>query len=183
MPPAPAPNRRADAQRSRAAILEAAIRLLPEARMDAVAAEAGVTRQTVYAHFPSRSQLHSAVLDRITEEALAAMDAADLDSGPAADALLRLVDAAARTLGRYPQLALWSDTTSEGERHAPVAERLRRVISRGQRDGEFDDALSTDWLVSVVIAVGHAEADLGEEETHRSRRTTLLRVVGHQRHL
>lgn len=181
----PAPNRRADAQRSRAAILDAAIRLLndqPEARMDTIAAEAGVTRQTVYAHFPSRAQLRSAALDRITEEAVAAMDAADLDSGPAADALLRLVDAAARTVGRYPHLVLWSDArtdTSEEVRHAPVVERLRRVIHRGQLAGEFDDTLPTDWLVSVVIAVGHVEAET-EEETHRARHTTLLRVLGHQ---
>ncbi|MFE2932011.1 hypothetical protein [Streptomyces sp. NPDC059278] len=51
-----------------------------------------VTRQSVYAHFRSREQLLPAIVDRITEEIIAAMDAADLHTGPAADALLRLLD-------------------------------------------------------------------------------------------
>ncbi|GAB3711039.1 TetR/AcrR family transcriptional regulator [Nocardiopsis nanhaiensis] len=206
MSPISTPNRRADARRSRSAILDAAIRLLndrPDAKMDAVAAEAGVTRQTVYAHFPSRAKLLSAALDRVTEEAVAAMDAADLDSGPAADALLRLVDAAARTAGRYPNLMHWAGTKADGAagpgggessaegaradtvRHGPTADRLRRVIGRGQRSGEFDDGMPVDWLVAAVIAIGHAtvvesgEGALSEEEVHRARRTTLLRALGH----
>lgn len=192
MPPASTPNRRADARRSRAAILDAAIRLLndrPDAKMEAVAAQAGVTRQTVYAHFPSRAKLLAAALDRITEEALAEMDAADLGSGPAADALLRLVDAAGRTVSRYPNLLRQADSKAGGEeaaRHEPVAERLRRVIGRGQRSGEFDDGLPVDWLVAVVIALGHTAADeteagrLSENEAGRVRRTTLLRALGHR---
>ncbi|MFE3147376.1 hypothetical protein ACFXJ6_12025 [Streptomyces sp. NPDC059218] len=51
-----------------------------------------MTRQSVYAHFRSREQLLLAIVDRITEEIIAAMDAADLHTGPAADALLRLLD-------------------------------------------------------------------------------------------
>lgn len=190
MPPASTPNLRADAQRSRAAILDAAIHLLndrPDAKMDAVAAQAGVTRQTVYAHFPSRAKLLAAALDRITEEAVAAMDAADLDSGPAADALLRLVDAAAQTVSRYPNLLRQAETkpADEAAQHEPVAERLRRVIGRGQRSGEFDGGLPVDWLVAVVIAIGHtaaAETDAGRltaAETEEARRTTLLRALGH----
>lgn len=200
MPSSSIPNRRADARRSRAAVLDAAIRLLndqPDATMDSVAAAAGVTRQTVYAHFSSRAKLRSAVLDRITEEAVAEMDAADLDSGPAAEALLRLVDAAARTVGRYPNLLRRADTKAVGEgegmaeedetaRHEPVAERLRQVIGRGQRSGAFDNDLPVDWLVTVVVSLGHiaaAEADAGrlsKDEVERILRTTLLRVLGHR---
>lgn len=191
MPPASTPNRRADARRSRAAILDAAIRLLndrPDAKMETVAAQAGVTRQTVYAHFPSRAKLLTAALDRITEEAVAEIDAVDLDTGPAADALLRLVDAAGRTVSRYPNLLRQAEAKAEEEEAAqdqPVAERLRRVIGRGQRSGEFDDGLPVDWLVAVVVALGHtaaAEAEAGRlsaAEAERARRTTLLRALGH----
>ncbi|OEV21023.1 TetR family transcriptional regulator, partial [Streptomyces nanshensis] len=79
-------TRRADARRSRASILDAAIRLLnerPDASVEAVATAAGVTRQTVYAHFPSRERLLAATLDRLTERTAAAMAAAEPDSGPA----------------------------------------------------------------------------------------------------
>lgn len=188
------PHRRADARRSRAAILDAAVRLLderPDASVENVAAAAGVTRQTVYAHFPSRAHLLGAALDRVTEEAVAAMDAADLDSGPAADALLRLVEASSRAADRHPRLmraagAHPADPEADTERHAPVADRLGRVVRRGQESGEFDPRLPADWLVAVVVALGHAasaEADAGRlprEEAAEALRPTLLRALGHR---
>jgi hypothetical protein len=45
-----------------------------------VAAAAGVTRQTVYAHFPSRDALIGALLHAAGAETVAAMDAARLDT-------------------------------------------------------------------------------------------------------
>ncbi|MFD0662572.1 TetR/AcrR family transcriptional regulator [Thermocatellispora tengchongensis] len=148
-----------------------------------------MTRQTVYAHFSSRERLLDAVLDRLTEEAVAAMDAADLDAGSAADALLRLLDAGSRTAGRYPVLlrrisSLPLSPQADRDRHAPVADRLRRVIRRGRENGEFDDGLPLDWQVAVTIKLGHAageEAEAGrmsDEEAAYALRTSLLRVLG-----
>ncbi|MGI5348272.1 TetR/AcrR family transcriptional regulator [Streptomyces sp. CA-250714] len=184
-------NRRADARRSRASILDAAIRLLnerPEASVEAVASAAGVTRQTVYAHFPSREQLLTAVLDRLTERAVAAMAAADPDSGPAAEALLRLLDASAQVAGEYPALvrrlgALPASVREDAERHVPVAELLERVIQRGQADGEFDDRLPTEWLVTATIALAHAattETEAGHLTDQQAREllhTSLRRLL------
>ncbi|WP_345596886.1 TetR/AcrR family transcriptional regulator, partial [Streptomyces marokkonensis] len=185
-------HRRAGAQRSRTAILDAAVRLLnihPDSSVEAIATAAGVTRQTVYAHFPSREKLLTAALDRITEEAVAAMDATDLDAGSAADALLRLLDVSNRTAGRYPALLqktslLPADPQTDRNRHAPVAERLKRVIQRGRATGEFNGRLSPDWLVAVTINLGHAasgEVDAGRmsrEEAAEALHTSLLRVLG-----
>lgn len=196
MTPPPAPrtvrNRRADARRSRASILQAAIRLLnerPDASVEAIATAAGVTRQTVYAHFPAREQLLAAALDRLTEQTVAAMAAADPDSGPAADALLRLLDAAERAAGEYPALTrmlstLPASAQQDAERHVPVAELLERVVRRGQADGEFDDRLPAGWLVTATIALAHAadaEAEAGRltsQEARDTLRTSLLRLLG-----
>ncbi|MFG3712083.1 TetR/AcrR family transcriptional regulator [Micromonospora sp. NPDC047730] len=186
------PKRRADALRSRAAVLDAAVRLLsthPDASVEAVASAAGVTRQTVYAHFSSRQQLLAAVLDRVTEEVVAAMDAADTDTGPAADALLRMLDVSAREAGKCRGLlqaisALPVSPQADQERHAPVADRLGRVVRRGQEAGEFDDRLPADWFVAVVVKLGHAaseEVDAGrmsEADATAALRTSLLRVLG-----
>jgi AcrR family transcriptional regulator len=183
---------RADARRSRAAILEATVEVLnvdPEASVEAIATAAGVTRQTVYAHFPAREQLLLAVLERLTEETVAAMDAVDLDTGPAADALLRLLDAGRRTAGRYAGLlkkigTLPVSREAEERQHAPVGDRLRRIIERGQEAGEFDDRLGPDWLITVTITLGHAaaaEVDAGrmsDDEAAEALHMSLLRVLG-----
>lgn len=181
---------RADAQRSRAAILDAAVQVLntdPEASVEAIAVTAGVTRQTVYAHFPSRDHLLTAVLDHLTEEAVTAMDAADLDTGSAGDALLRLLEASHRTFGRYPVLlqkisSLPVSQRADQQRHAPVADRLKRIVQRGQENGEFDNQLSPDWLVAVAIKLGHTageEVDAGRMSSNdatEALHTSLLRV-------
>ncbi|MER6170881.1 TetR/AcrR family transcriptional regulator [Streptosporangium sp. NPDC001681] len=192
MTPPQAHNRRADALRSRASILDAALQLLnahPDASVEAIATAADVTRQTVYAHFRSREQLLAAVIDRITEEAVAAMDAADPDTGPAAEALLRLLDASARTAGRYPVLlqkisSLAVSPQADHESHTPLADRLKRVIRRGQQAGEFDDRLSPDWLATVTIKLAHAASEeidtgrLSPKEAVQALHTTLLRTLG-----
>lgn len=188
-----ASNRRADARRSRAAILDAAVPVLnadPGAAVGAIATAAGVTRQTVYAHFPGREQLLSAVLDHLTEQTVAAMDAADPDTGPAADALVRLLDAARRTSGRYPVLvrelgSLPVEPDADHQRHAPVADRLKRIIRRGQETGEFGDELPLDWLVTVTIKLAHTAAEeadahrMSDEEAAEALHLSLFRVLAH----
>ncbi|MGW3496006.1 TetR/AcrR family transcriptional regulator [Streptomyces sp. NPDC001020] len=138
--------------------------------MEAIAAAAGVTRQTVYAHFRSREQLLSAVVDRITEEVVAAMDAADLHAGPAADALLRLLDAGTQAARRYPVLLQKISTLPvsrqvDQDRHTAVADRIGLVIQRGRQTGEFDDQLPPDWLVDVIVKLAHSASE--EQEAGR----------------
>ncbi|MFF5932689.1 TetR/AcrR family transcriptional regulator [Streptomyces sp. NPDC012508] len=147
-------------------MLDAAVRLLaerPDAGMAAIAAAAGVTRQTVYAHFGTRGVLLEAAADRITGEAMAAMDAAGLDEGPALGALLRLQEIGWRLFEQNPVLLHLGQAPVDGvadrERHEPVAERLTRLIEKGQAAGEFDPAPPAGWLAAAVTALGHAAGD------------------------
>jgi AcrR family transcriptional regulator len=152
-------RRRADADRSRAAILAAAIAVLDEridAGLERVAEAAGVTRQTVYAHFPSRDVLLNAVVDELTGETLQAIDALDFDHGSALDKLLGLIDLSWQGFEQHPLLLHLPQVAGPDERHDPVIERFGRLIRRGQRTGEITRELSADWLVTALIALGHA---------------------------
>ena len=85
------PTKRADAQRSIEAILEAAIRSLsrnPEASVSEIAKAAGVGRVTVYGHFPNRADLIEAAMVRAIADGHAGLEAVDL-SGDPRDALAR----------------------------------------------------------------------------------------------
>lgn len=61
--------------------------------MEDIAEAAGVVRQTVYAHYPSRKALLAAVLQQMTTQVVATLDGLDLRDGPAPRALRRWLDA------------------------------------------------------------------------------------------
>jgi AcrR family transcriptional regulator len=183
-PPSPHRRLRADAQRSITAILDAATRVLgqrPDASIEDIAKAAGISRQTVYAHFPSRDALLSALLDRVTEQVLAAIDAADLDSGPADLALVRFMEIGWQAFDADPFLLHLSEPPKtpqqERDRHEPLLHRLEQLIHRGQHDGAFDPNLPVTWILSATLALGHAA---GEEV--RAERMTSAQAIDMLRH-
>jgi AcrR family transcriptional regulator len=162
----PTRRRRSDARRSIDAILNAARTVLgerPDASMEDIAAAAGVTRQTVYAHFLSRDALVVALIEAARAEGLAAIDAARLDTAPPADALGQFLDISWQLLRRYPLLldsALNRTPRLDGsDPHLAVTARLEQLIRRGQRTGEFDRTLSASWLVAAILGLGHIAAE------------------------
>ncbi|MFR9775641.1 TetR/AcrR family transcriptional regulator [Micromonospora sp. MS34] len=177
---------RAEARRSISAILDAAVRVLrdrPQATMEDFATAAGLSRQTVYAHFPSRDALITAVYQRMTDEVLAALDEAQLDEGSASEALLRLLRVSWGTFDRYPTLPP-PPGAADVELHQPVFDRLSRLIRRGQRVGEFDADATPGWLFAATIALGHAgwaEVTAGRmsaADAAAAVQTAVLRVYG-----
>ena len=159
-------HRRAIAKRNLEAIVNATERLLArhsQMSISAVAAEAGLSRVTVYAHFPTLEDLLEVVVDRAVRRASAALEAAKPDSGPPIEALERLVTVSWRELERHKATA-----RSAAERLSPEAQRrthlaarrpIRRLIDRGRREGAFRTDVSADWLVTSCIALMHAAVD------------------------
>jgi len=156
--------RRSDARRSIDAILNAARIVLgerPDASVEDIARTADVTRQTVYAHFPSRDALIAALIESAAAEYAAGLDAADLDTAPPAEALTRFLDVGWRFVRRHPLLLNPTPTPiprPTNDPHEVVPPRLERLIRRGQDMGDFDGAQPAAWLAAAVIGLQHAAA-------------------------
>jgi AcrR family transcriptional regulator len=158
----PARRRRSDARRSIDAIISAARVVLserPEASMEEIASTAGVTRQTVYAHFPTRDALIAALLHATAADIIATIDAAHLDTAPPADALRQFFDIIWQLVRSYPLLldpALTRISPPAGDTvHRTAAARLERLIQAGQRAGDFDRTLSAPWLAIAILGLIH----------------------------
>lgn len=180
-------RRRAEARRSIAAIVDAAVRVLskqPQASIGEIAETAGVTRQTVYTHFPSREALVNAAIDRVSDDAVATIDAAELDQGPPAEALVRFMRIGWQTFERYPLLVRMAeaDPRADHARHRPIRERLEELVKRGQDAGDFDRRASPSWLAAIAMALGHVAADeiaagrMTADEASTALRHSVLRV-------
>ena len=190
MPEQEAPSqdhRRAAAQRSVEAILDAAERLLADGsdtNVSAVAAAAGVSRVTFYAHFPTRPELIEAVAERVIGRAAEAIDAAQPTSGDPTDALDRLIDVAWDKLDRNLQLfaAGRAELSPEALRraHERIDGPILALIKRGRRSGAFRKDVSANWLLASYYALVHAAAEeVGAGRlAARDALPTLKRTIG-----
>jgi TetR/AcrR family transcriptional repressor of mexCD-oprJ operon len=153
---------RADAARNVHRIVEVAARLLrddPRVGMAEVGAAAGVSRATVYRHFPTREVLIRAIQEEALEQGERAFVDCRLDEGSASAALRRLVGAWLEVADRYafPQLATQAElnTSDAAREHSRriFGDPLRALIERGQAAGEFSPDVSPDWAARVFGAL------------------------------
>jgi TetR/AcrR family transcriptional repressor of mexCD-oprJ operon len=161
----PARERRADARRNIAAILDAALTCIvgdPEASIGEIAKAAGVGRVTLYGHFSSRAELVDAVFARNLEQADHVLDVTDLDGDPR-QALDRLIASSWQIVSRFRALLAAAQRELPAERirvhHDRPMRRVHSLIERGQREGAFRTDLPTAWLVATFYSTVHSAAD------------------------
>jgi TetR/AcrR family transcriptional regulator, mexCD-oprJ operon repressor len=162
----PAERRRADAERSIAAIIDAGLACFaadPDVSMTAIARAAGVGRVTLYTHFPSREALLEAVLAHALAQANASLDDEPLDQGSARDALAELIRSSWQLLDHHRRLmaaALHLLGPAPLRQHHDLAmARVERLITRGQDEGTFRTDLPRGWLVATFYSLLHTAAE------------------------
>lgn len=164
--PAATDLRKATAERNLAAILDAGERLLRSDReptISAVAAAAGVSRPTVYAHFKDRRAIVEAIVERAVGRAMSAVRSARPDEGPAAAALERVVTeswehvAGDQEIARAAAAELSADAMRRA--HGSARNLIADLIERGRAEGAFRDDLPTSWLITSLLALIHAAAE------------------------
>ena len=165
-PEAPTPKRRrADADRSVAAILDAALEALasdPDSSMSEIARRAGVVRATIYVHFPTRETLLDAVMDYAVGQVAGATREAEPERGEPAEALARVLRATWRQLAQFHGLLALNTARLSAEelhrRHLPVLDQLEPLIERGQKQGAFRSDLPVSWLLAVTRSIVHTSS-------------------------
>ena len=167
MPPQRAPDRqRAIAEQNVDAILDAVEELLErrgQASISAVAQQAGLSRVTVYSHFPAWGALLEAAVARAVARTMAVLDAAGVNEGPPVEALDRMLAAAWRHLARYSAMAqaVAEQLSPEAvtRTHQAAHQTIGALVQRGQSDGSFRTDVPAGWLITASIALIHACAD------------------------
>jgi AcrR family transcriptional regulator len=183
-------RRRADAERSVAAILDAALEALasdPDSSMSEIARRAGVVRATIYVHFPTRETLLDAVMERSVADVAEATRGAEPRRGEPVEALERVLRATWRELARVHALLAINIARLSAEelrrRHLPVLAQLQPLIERGQKQGVFRSDVPVAWHLAIIRAIVHtasAESQNGripESEAEAAMLSTVISAV------
>jgi TetR/AcrR family transcriptional repressor of mexCD-oprJ operon len=183
-------RRRADAERSIAAITNAALEALagdPDVSMAEIARRAGVVRATIYMHFPTREALLDAVMEHATAQVAEATRRAEPERGEPNEALERVLLATWRQLSQFHNiLQININRLSAKElhrRHLPITTQIVPLLERGQAEGVFRDDVSALWLIAVVRAIVHVASTelqagrLSEADVERTMLTTAFAAI------
>jgi AcrR family transcriptional regulator len=163
------PPARADARRNRDAVIAAALRVLaddPEASMREIADASGVTRTTVYRHFPSREELLRAILDLVAHEIDAAARAATAGD-PGLEQVMRDVARSSIALGRRFGFLAGHEGVADTAAHTAGDDPMLRWMEVAQARGETRAELPPAWQLRTLhsLAGGAVEGVLAEQLT------------------
>jgi AcrR family transcriptional regulator len=150
---------RADAQRNRELLLQAAAELLaarPDATLAEIADRAGVGRATAYRHFPTVDALHDAFRAeavqagvKVLQEQVAPLLAGQEPGVGIAETIRRMIEPVLRDGSRFGAVVSSQKTTDEVlvDQFLDLA---TAVVARGQHSGEFTTEVSARALAITL---------------------------------
>jgi len=187
IPPARTPRR--DATQNRAALIAAARVVLnqhPDASLESIAAEAGLSRRSVYGHFASRDDLLREMVSIGSHRVAAALEEVTHD-----DPVARLALIASRLWFEVENIRVMTVFTVRGtlkhhidEALEPLRQGVLAAIHTGRRLGTIRDDISAERLARLMedamfaVLEESTEHPLPEKEGHRLVMLTTLGTIG-----
>jgi len=151
-----------------AAAQEICLKGIDGARIEAIAKEAGVTKQLVYHYFKTKDQLYVAILESVAQGIRLLKDVEVYQELSPADALCKMADTIIDGFARNPSYAVLTldqalhdgEHISDSSDFIPTFKRFIRdvltpVLKRGVGDGVFRPDLDPDltfWLIFNLSA-------------------------------
>ncbi len=153
--PAPARRQRADAEQSKARIVAAAAACLavdPSTPLTTIAATAGVSRVTLYSHFPTRRDLLDATVRSVVEKAHDLMEREPFELRSPLEALERMIRLSWQVVAEYQTFVV-----SISRQHGDLVDRydhvvndqVRALLERARRAGSVRSDQPIEWQVAV----------------------------------
>jgi AcrR family transcriptional regulator len=168
--PAPAPQR--DAERTRAAILAAAIdefaaHGLGGARVDSIATRARANKRMLYYYFGAKEDLYLAALEAAYERIRSEEQKLDLAHLPPEQGVRELVAFTWRYFVTHPEFMSLLNTENLHQArhlrrsrkiralHSPLVATLSELLDRGRREGVFRAGIDPVQLYVSIAALGY----------------------------
>lgn len=174
---------RKDALENRAAILDAAAAVFrrdPEAAIDAVAAEAGLSRRAVYGHFSSRDDLLAELLERGGRRISEALTGVRHD-----DPRIHLALIGGALYGQVAEVKVLASSLLHspleqlaGGALQPVRRSVREAVVRGAAASDFRDDIDPEALARLVedAAIAVLDEAVRSELAHDDARRLVMSV-------
>src|SRR5215813_10975299 len=202
-----APQRR-DPARTRQKLLVAARREFAQAglagaRVDEIAARAGVNKQLVYHYFGDKDALYLAVLECVYEEIRAQERKLNLEGLPPETAIRQLIESSFDHLAAHPDfILLLNDENRGGARHvrgsrkleamhSPLVSMVGKILKQGVREGIFRRGINPVHLYISIAGLSYFYfsngptlsaifgTDLTSPAQRRARRRHVVDLVMH----
>ena len=176
---------------------------LAGARVDEIAARAGVNKQLVYHYFGDKDALYLAVLEWVYEEIRAQERKLNLEGLPPGLAIKRLIEASFDHLAAHPDfIVLLNDENRGGARHvrgsrkleamhSPLVSMVSAILSEGVRAGAFRKGINPVHLYISIAGLSYFYfsntptlsaifgKDLSSRAARQARRRHVVDLVMH----